>query len=494
MDFEIKRKDGAGRIGRIDLGGWRVETPTIMPVINPGILTIPPNEMREFGAEILITNSYIIYRNERLHEKAVENGVHSLLDFDGPVMTDSGAYQLSVYGDVEVGSEEILEFQDSIGSDIHVPLDLPTPPGVERERAENDLEVTLQRAREGVKVARANDAVIAGPIQGSTYLDLRRKSALEMSEIGFDLYCIGGVVPMMEEYDFENLVKAIVASKSGIPFNAPVHLFGAGHPMVFAVAVALGCDLFDSAAYALFAKRNRYLTNRGTWNVKEMEYLPCSCPACHGNSVDDLMEPELLARHNLYVTFRELRVVKEAIRRGELLELASERARSHPRLHSALKWGLENGDWIEEVTPFSKKSAFFYTGEESMFRPEVMRNKEAVGRYRLGGEVLLFIPHDLDIDTLDQIEDRGVQVMEMKPPFVYPKELSRTYPFGQSLVPTYVDSGRHKQAVKTIEEVLKVYGDNFEEIYIVGSVYKDYLWELDGVSYLEPSQLDSVID
>ncbi|OUJ19059.1 Queuine/archaeosine tRNA-ribosyltransferase TGT [Methanonatronarchaeum thermophilum] len=494
MDFEIKRKDGAGRIGRIDLGGWRVETPTIMPVINPGILTIPPNEMKEFGAEILITNSYIIYRNENLHEKAVENGVHSLLDFNGPIMTDSGAYQLSVYGDVEVGSKEILGFQNDIESDIHVPLDLPTPPGVSWDRAKNDLEVTLKRAREGVEVARNNNSVIAGPIQGSTHLDLRKKSAFEMSKLYFDLYCIGGVVPMMESYDFENLIKAVVASKSCLPFNAPVHLFGAGHPMVFAVAVAFGCDLFDSAAYALFAKRNRYLTNRGTWNVKEMEYLPCSCPACHGRDVNDLMDSELLARHNLYATFEELRVVKEAIRRGELLELASERARSHPRLHSALKWGLENGDWIEETTPFSKKSAFFYTGEESLYRPEISRVHNSIKRYNLKGNILLFLAHDIDEEIAGKIKcSKDIQVMEIKPPFVYPAELSRTYPYGQSLVPKHIDSGRHEKAIETIKEINKKYGDRFDEKYIVGPEYKDYTEKLNDIKPLMTSQVNQLL-
>ncbi|RZN60289.1 tRNA guanosine(15) transglycosylase TgtA [Methanonatronarchaeum sp. AMET6-2] len=477
MDFEIKRKDGAGRIGRIELNGYRVETPTIMPVINPGILTIPPEEMEDFGAEILITNSYIIYRNKQLHKKAVEEGLHSLLEFKGPIMTDSGAYQLSVYGDIEVSSREILDFQEKIGSDIHVPIDLPTPPEVDRDRAEDELEITLQRAGEAVEIAGDRQSALAGPIQGSTYLDLRRRSAKEMSNLGFDLYCIGGVVPMMESYDFENLVKAIVASKSGLPYDAPVHLFGAGHPMVFALSVALGCDLFDSAAYALFAKRNRYLTNRGTWNVKEMEYLPCSCPICHQNEVEDLVDSELLARHNLHATFRELRVVKEAIRRGELMELAGERARSHPRLLSAFKWALDKSDWIEDVTPISKKSAFFFTGEESLYRPEVKRAYKAIEDYKLEGDILFFIPHDRDIEDEFSVE---VQLMEVKPPFVYPTELGRTYPYGQSLVPKQVDSGRHEVAIETIERIIDLHGDKFREICMSRELDGDYL-KIDGI-------------
>jgi len=120
--FEILDKDAGGRIGKLRTPHGTVETPTVMPVINPNIQLISPKEMKSFGAEILITNSYIIYRKEELRNVALEKGLHGLLDFDGPIMTDSGSFQLSVYGSVEVTNEEILEFQKKIGSDIIVPL------------------------------------------------------------------------------------------------------------------------------------------------------------------------------------------------------------------------------------------------------------------------------------------------------------------------------------------------------------------------------------
>ena len=130
--FEITHKACAGRIGRLETPHGDIETPTIMPVVNPNIQTIKPSELRDFGARIIITNSYIIYRRPELKERALSEGLHSLLGFDGPIMTDSGSYQLSVYGEVEVNNREIVEFQQEIGSDIGVPLDIPTPPDVPR--------------------------------------------------------------------------------------------------------------------------------------------------------------------------------------------------------------------------------------------------------------------------------------------------------------------------------------------------------------------------
>jgi 7-cyano-7-deazaguanine tRNA-ribosyltransferase len=95
--FEITHKDSAGRIGRFYTKHGRIETPAVMPVINPNIPMVDAPELAKFGAEIVITNAYIIYRNPKLREYAIEKGVHSLLNFDGAVMTDSGSYQLSVY-------------------------------------------------------------------------------------------------------------------------------------------------------------------------------------------------------------------------------------------------------------------------------------------------------------------------------------------------------------------------------------------------------------
>ena len=166
--FEILHKDLAGRIGRLNTPHGNIETPCLMPVVNPHIPLISPAELREMGADMIITNSYIIHQDEKLKHQALERGLHDLLGFAGPIMTDSGAFQLSVYGDIEVSSLEILNFQFAIKSDISVPLDIPTPPDVPRERAEMELQTTEERLLEASSLER--EGLLAAPIQGSLIL------------------------------------------------------------------------------------------------------------------------------------------------------------------------------------------------------------------------------------------------------------------------------------------------------------------------------------
>ncbi len=422
--FEITHKDIAGRLGRLETRHGIIETPTIMPVVNPNIQTIKPSELRKFGAEIIITNSYIIYRKPELRERALKERLHSLLGFDGPIMTDSGSYQLSVYGKVEVNNTEIVQFQQEIGSDIGVPLDIPTPPDVSRQRAEAELEITIERAKEALALKK--DMLLAAPVQGSTFPELREQAARRLGEADFDIYPLGAVVPLMESYRYSDLVDVIVASKKGLPPSAPVHLFGAGHPMMFSLAVALGCDLFDSASYALYAKEGRYMTVRGTYHADDLQYLPCSCPVCTSHDAGELIKSEkreeLLARHNLYVTFAEVREVKQAIKEGSLWELVEHRCRAHPRLLNGLKRMLSYSDWLEQFQPASR-STFFYSGTESAHRPEVMRYRKRLKNLALEGRVLIRT-HRLDN------EDESDWVLDFKPPFgPYPLELGETYPF-----------------------------------------------------------------
>ncbi|MCZ7382013.1 MAG: tRNA guanosine(15) transglycosylase TgtA [Candidatus Methanoperedens sp.] len=422
--FEITHKACAGRIGRLETRHGIVETPTIMPVVNPNIQTIKPSELRKFGAEIIITNSYIIYRKPELRERARSEGLHSLIGFDGPIMTDSGSYQLSVYGEVEVNNAEIVQFQQEIGSDIGVPLDIPTPPDVQRARAEEELGITYTRAKEALGLKK--DMLLAAPVQGSTYPDLRERAAHELSELDFDVYPLGAVVPLMESYRYSDLVDVIVASKKGLSPAAPVHLFGAGHPMMFSLAVALGCDLFDSASYALYAKDGRYMTVRGTYHVDNLQYLPCSCPVCVSHDANDLINSEnreeLLARHNLYVTFEEIREVKQAIKEGSLWELVEQRCRAHPQLLNGLKRALHHSDWIEQLQPVSN-STFFYSGPESALRPEVVRYRKKLKNLKLEGRVLIRMRRTGNEDEFDW-------VLDFKPPFgPYPIELKETHPF-----------------------------------------------------------------
>ncbi len=452
LEFEIRHKDLMGRIGKLQTPHGTVETPTIMPVINPNLVSLKAADMKQYGAEMLITNAYIIYRKADLREEAIKKGIHSLLRCEMPIMTDSGSYQLYEYKDVEVSNSEILEFQQRIGSDICVPLDIPTPPYAKRERAENDLEMTLRRMQEARGIIQNN--LLAGVVQGSTFLDLRAESAKRVAELGFDVYAIGGVVPLLASYTFDKLVDIIVASKRNLPLNAPVHLFGAGHPMIFPLAVAVGCDLFDSAAYALYAKGKRYITSDGTRKVEDLQYLPCACPVCSSYSVKEVQEDtDLLAAHNLWVTFEEMRIVKQSIVERNLWELCERRCRAYPALLNGLKQMAKYSALIEKYDP-ATKHPFFYLGESSAYRPEVLRYSNKLDRFTLSGNVL--ITTNLEEKELTE-QEQFDHVFFVKPPFgPYPAELSESYPVGQAEIPIEVDNEARTVALQNVLKLLEL--------------------------------------
>jgi 7-cyano-7-deazaguanine tRNA-ribosyltransferase len=446
--FEILHKDLAGRIGRLCTHHGTVETPALMPVVNPHLQLIPAQELGQMGASMLITNSYIIHQDETLRLQALEKGLHNLLGFHGPIMTDSGAFQLSVYGNIDVQPLEILNFQFAIQSDVCVPLDIPTPPDVTRERAETELKETERRLEESL--GNKGTSLLAGPIQGSTYTDLREAAARFLRDKGFDIYPIGGVVPLMETYRFGDLVDVVAAAKKGLGSGAPVHLFGAGHPMVFALAAAMGCDLFDSAAYALYAREGRYLTARGTWRLEEIRYLPCSCPVCQSNTPEELIESpdrsKLLAKHNLYISLQEIKLVKQCIREGSLWELLETRCRSHPRTVDGLRRLIEKSDWLERLDS-SSKSTLFYLSSESASRPEVVRYGSRMGRLRLSGDVLITDDIRTKYEGFDTI-------LHFKPPFgPYPTDLTETYPLNAE-VPIKADNAAMERALSNMKKLM----------------------------------------
>ena len=383
MCFEITERDLLARIGKLKTKSGVVETPILLPVINPAVQPIPPREMAEkFGCKALITNAYIIRKH--YGEKAAEEGIHKLLDFNGVMMTDSGAYQILIYGDIEVKPEEIVDYQERIDTDIAVILDVPTGWNVNRRHAEETVKETLARARELWQIKSRKDILWVGPVQGGKFLDLISKSAKEIGKLPFQIHALGSPTPVMEQYQFDVLVDMIMAARMNLPIERPLHLFGAGHPFMFSLAIALGCDMFDSAAYAIYARENRYMTEYGTFRLEELDLFPCSCPVCVKYDAEELKEmpknerEKLLAEHNLYVCFEELRRIKQAIVEGRLWEHLEMRCHSHPALLKALKKLEKYADYIEKHTPITKKSGLFYFSHLDLTRPEIIRHKRKI--------------------------------------------------------------------------------------------------------------------
>jgi 7-cyano-7-deazaguanine tRNA-ribosyltransferase len=245
--------------------------------------------------------------------------------------------------------------------------------------------------------------------------------------------------------------------------------------MIFPLAVALGCDLFDSAAYALYAKGKRYITSEGTRKVEELSYLPCSCPVCSSYSVNEIQENEdLLASHNLWVTFEEMRIVKQSIVERSLWELCERRCRAYPALLNALKQTTKYSALIERYDPVTKHP-FFYLSECSAHRPEVLRYSSRLNRFTLSGNVLIstfFLKKDKPLNRISEEVEVFDHVFLVKPPFgPYPVGLEESYPVGQSEIPIAVDNEAKTVA---LQNVLKLIELNREVKFVF---FYDRIWE-----------------
>lgn len=487
--FEIKAKDNRGRVGVLKTKHGNVKTPALMPVIHPRKQAI---DVKKYGADIVITNAYLIYKDEDLKQEAIDKGLHELINFDGPIMTDSGSFQLSVYGDVDITNKEVIEFQELIKTDIGTSLDIPTAPFVTREKAEEDLEITLQRAREAIEYRNSQnmEMKLNSVVQGSTFPDLRRYCADELTKLDADLYPIGAVVPLMESYHYKDLVDVVMNSVAHLPDNKPRHLMGAGHPMIFALAAAMGCDLFDSAAYILYAEDDRLLSTRGTYKLENLQEMPCSCEVCTKYTPDDLRamdkkeRRDLIAIHNLHVSFAELRLVRQAIYEGSLMELVEERCRVHPQLLNAYRQLANYMDDMEKYDPRSKKSAFFFTGPESLYRSEVKRHMNKLREMPKKRDLVILPPSRKPYSKfisgklgefyiygsereLD-LEDTDFMVLDI--PFgLVPLDIDEVYPLSQNESPKIKDV----DSIEFIEDFISEFVEYYDQTLIHSRVIKD---------------------
>ena len=459
-----------GRVGKLSTPHGDVTTPALMPVIDPRDIVLSPRDMRrEFGAELVITNAYLAHRH---FGDAAKRGIHGVLNYDGPIMTDSGGYQILRYGGVEVSPEEIVRYQDAIAPDIATILDIPTGVHADRERAAETVRITLERAKQAVELRSNPNVMWCGPVQGGLFSELVAQSAREVGKLDYQLHAIGSPVELLEGYRYAELVDLVMTAKQNLPLDRPAHLFGAGHPMMFALAVAMGCDLFDSAAYVLYARDGRYMTSEGTLHLDELSYLPCECPVCAGHSPNEIRRVpqdervKLLARHNLHVTFGELRRIRQAIVEGSLWEHVELRCRAHPRLLEGLRRLVRYQDFVERSDPVTKPSAFCYLGEESMDRPEVVRHRKRLEeRYEPPPLPILALLPVFEGGWPKLEEPERTHLVRLVPPFgVVPEELEEVYPLGQFQVPRELDAMQIKLVGEALSRFLGRYGGRYERV------------------------------
>ncbi len=472
-DFELTARDGLARLGRFSTPHGVIQTPALLPVVHPDPArqpVAPPEFRRTLGLDAVITSSYITWRTPPLREVAESRGIHHLIGSSGPVMTDSGAFQQHAYGSVEVGPEEILRFQSAIGSDIATVLDEFTEPDTPYEMADSALRATIERAHSARNL---RSGLLAVPVQGGAYADLRARSARAASEVG-DVLAVGGVVPLFEQYRYVELVQQLAAARPELTPAEPVHLFGAGHPMVFALAALFGVDLVDSSAYQKFARRGRLLLPEGTVALEDVQESTCHCFLCAEMPLPRLARRPLeerergLAYHNLLTSAEEMGRVRQAIRDGTLWELAERRATAHPALRAAMDEARAHPEVFLPTEPASRR-AFREIDDRSGDRPSVVRFRRRVADYRQGrpdDRTVRRVPLRPEYLRYLPLQDRSGSPLfwsAATPVGSVPVELLDLYPVGPYLgVADSALPARHRPARAVREEVDGLLGPHVE--------------------------------
>ncbi len=447
MSFQVHSKDLLGRIGTLTTKSGSFQTPHMFPVVDPNRPVLDPKFYREAGIRAIMTNAYLLKRG-RLGQ--LLRDVHGTLGFKETVATDSGAYQILEYGHVGVKPSEIVAYQEKIDTDIGVILDFPTGFHSDARRAGWTVDETVRRADDALKRIKRKDILWMGPVQGGVHIKEVARSAVEMGKRPFSIYALGSPTELMEAQRFDVLVDMIVAAKKALPHSRPLHLFGAGHPAMFPFIVALGCDLFDSAAYALYARTGRYLTSDGTQELAEIEEFSCLCKICDSTTpgemrrLDPSVKEKLLSKHNLLACFSELRRIREAIRRGHLWDLLEHRAYANPAFEKFLAKIIQHSPFLEQFTPTVKPRGISHFGEASDHRPEMIRYRIRRSRVSLGrGNAIVLLPgrgrrpyHEdpRNLPIVGKLANRSnVSICFYTIPFgPVPMDLDETFPLAQT--------------------------------------------------------------
>ena len=391
--FEVLRCDLGGRTGLLHTAHGAVRTPAFVPVIHPVKQSIPAAEVAAVGFDMVITNAYIAMKS--YGNEAARRGIHNIIGHDGPVMTDSGGYQVLEYGETGVDPEDMAAYEEAIGTDVAVPLDRPTGMGLQRAEAKKSVDHTIRISRQTISRGdrRSGARIWAGPIQGGEHLDLVAGSARALSKCGYGLLALGSPVEFMEAYRFADLARMILAARSAMPAGAPLHLFGAGHPLTIPLAVALGCDTFDSASYMLYARQGRYISGDATRHLSDIAEFSCLCPVCTSHTPAELLamgdtdRARRVAVHNLHAIRAEVSRTRQAIHEGRLWEYVMRKSRAHPRLaEAAAVMAREGGPAMVPATPAFKPRAVFLFDSLDQYRPEVAAYHRAARDFRARGK------------------------------------------------------------------------------------------------------------
>jgi queuine tRNA-ribosyltransferase len=351
--FQVTATDGAARAGVLRTAHGEIRTPAFMPVGTKGTVKgVDPAELRTIGAQIILGNTYHLHFRPGDELIAELGGLHAFSGWDGPILTDSGGFQVfslrdtllevdddgvtfrSVYdGSLERFTPEGTQaIQAALGSDIAMCLDICPPAGVSRRELEEAVRRTTTWARKQVDAPRSPGQLRFGISQGAADLELRRRSIEELVPLGFDGYALGG---LSVGEDRALMFAATAEAAPLLPEDRPRYFMGIGDPEGILGVIEAGIDMFDCVLPTRVARTGSALTWEGRLNLKNARFardpLPldegCSCPACsrfsrayirHLVNQEELLGLRLLSLHNLRFLLELTDGARAAIERGTL--------------------------------------------------------------------------------------------------------------------------------------------------------------------------------
>ncbi len=351
--FQIVAHDAtsAARAGELHTAHGVVFTPAFAPVATQGaVKAMAPADLAALGVEVLMSNAYHLAMRPGADTVAALGGLHALAAWPGPLMTDSGGYQVfslanrrhvdengvtfrsHVDGAVHrFTPESVMALQATLGADLIMPLDVCTGYPVDRATAEKELAVTLAWAGRSLAAHTRADQALYGIVQGSVFPDLRSEAARAVARLGFEAYAVGGVSVGEPK---AAMLAALDATVPELPAGAPRHLLGVGNPEDLVAAVARGIDTFDCVMPTRVARNAGALTMGGRINLRNAEFARdtgpieagCECQACrtfsrgavrHLVKAGEILGLHLLTVHNLHFTLGLLRQARLALQAGQ---------------------------------------------------------------------------------------------------------------------------------------------------------------------------------
>ena len=360
VKYELLHKDkkSNARYGTLSTNYGTYETPMFMPVgTQATVKTLDTKEIKAIGAGVILSNTYHLWLRPgpEIIDKA--GGLHKFMNYNGPILTDSGGFQVfslarpkditeeGVHFKSHIdGSklfltpEESIRVQNLLDSDIAISFDECPPYPVSHDYMEKSIERTLRWAERGKKVHSNPRQSLFGIVQGGEFEDLRKRSAIETVKLGFDGYSIGGT---SVGEDKETMYKMIDYSTKYLPEDKVRYLMGVGDPLDIIEGVIRGVDLFDCVLSTRIARHGNAFTRHGKMNIKNSKYKEdftpieedCDCYACknftkayirHLITSDELLGGRLLSIHNTRFLIKLTEELREAIKENRLLEYKDE--------------------------------------------------------------------------------------------------------------------------------------------------------------------------